>query len=451
MAYDFGWGDCSVFTQFVSPELVAFLDAGTKEDAFASLVRLAKPLLPGMDEEDVNRKLLEREELFSTRVADDIAIPHLKVAEAARTVIAVGVSRKGIPYDSWKEGLVRLIVLIIGDEKTHLETLSSIATRLSVPGVSRGIIQAETAEKAFKILVGRQGGEGSGDIPVEKLSVTRSCVEVARTLMQEVRARAVLVHADTPEVQELLSDFPARVPIYLVSYSDTGQKFSAAPRFSFISIPVRGRTRHTQIELSLLFALSEGRLKKGDRVVSILGAPGSEVLDSVMVTDVEKEFGRFFSFQDEELPADLGRQILSRALELANEIADEGREGKPTGTIFVLGDYENVKDHCRQMIINPFQGYCEEDRNMLDPALAETIKEFAKIDGAFVIRGDGVIMSAGTYVKPRSQHVAVPAGLGSRHAAAASITAVSQAVAVVVSESTRKVSLFKNGERFLEL
>ncbi|HOV63813.1 MAG TPA: diadenylate cyclase [Spirochaetia bacterium] len=440
-----------MFADYISPEMVIFLDAETKEEAFSSLIGLAKSRFPEMDEKEILDRLMERENLLSTRVADDIAIPHLKYGEAGRTVIAVGVSKKGIPYDSWKEGLVRLIVLIIGDEKTHLETLSSLATRLSVPGVSRGIIQADSPEKIFKILIGKQGEEGETEAPTERLSVTKSCVDVARRLIEEVHARAILVHGDSEEIQELLSGFPQRIPIYLVSYSDTPERFSANPRYSFINIPVHGRSRHTQVELSLLFALSEGRLKKGDRVVSIVGSPGSDVLDSVMVTDIEREFGRFFSFQDEQLPSDLGRQILARALELANEIADEGREGKPTGTIFVLGDYENVKEYCRQMIINPFQGYSEEDRNLLDPALAETIKEFSKIDGAFIIRGDGVIMSAGTYVKARAHHVSLPSGLGSRHAAAASITAVTQAVAIAVSESTRKVSLFKNGERFLEL
>ena len=103
------------------------------------------------------------------------------------------------------------------------------------------------------------------------------------------------------------------------------------------------------------------------------------------------------------------------------------------------------------MIINPFKGYTEEERNVLDPSLKETIKELSKIDGAFIIRGDGVLVSAGTYIRTRIPPGDLPQGLGARHAAAAAITAVTQALAIAISESTRKVSLFKNGERIMEL
>ena len=90
----------------------------------------------------------------------------------------------------------------------------------------------------------------------------------------------------------------------------------------------------------------------------------------------------------------------NRDSRIANEIAVEGREGKPTGTIFVLGDTNSVNAYIRQLIINPFRGYSEAERSILDPGLDETIKEFASIDGAFVITGDGVVLSAGSYLRP---------------------------------------------------
>jgi DNA integrity scanning protein DisA with diadenylate cyclase activity len=83
--------------------------------------------------------------------------------------------------------------------------------------------------------------------------------------------------------------------------------------------------------------------------------------------------------------------------------------------------------------------------------LKETIKELSKLDGAFVIRGNGVIVSAGTYLRTRVPPAELPSGLGARHTAAAAITVVSRAVAVVLSESTRRVSIFKSGERIMVL
>jgi DNA integrity scanning protein DisA with diadenylate cyclase activity len=96
----------------------------------------------------------------------------------------------------------------------------------------------------------------------------------------------------------------------------------------------------------------------------------------------------------------------------------------------------------------------EAERNILDPGLDETIKEFASIDGAFIITGDGIVLSAGSYLRPPSdadEIAELPSGFGARHAAAAGITVCSNALAITVSESTGMVSIFKNGSIMLSL
>jgi len=102
-------------------------------------------------------------------------------------------------------------------------------------------------------------------------------------------------------------------------------------------------------------------------------------------------------------------------------------------------------------VINPFLGYRDEEKNILDPSLEETVKEFSNIDGAFLVRGDGVIESAGTYLRPGPASPKLLSGLGTRHAAAAGITYQTHAMAVVVSQSTGRVSLFRGGVLVMEL
>jgi hypothetical protein len=99
----------------------------------------------------------------------------------------------------------------------------------------------------------------------------------------------------------------------------------------------------------------------------------------------------------------------------------------------------------RSLVLNPFQGHPESARNILDPAVEETIKEFSALDGAFVVRDDGVVLSAGTQLVPTGTHPPLPGGLGTRHAAAAGITASTEALAVCVSQSTGTVSIFRSG------
>ena len=103
-------------------------------------------------------------------------------------------------------------------------------------------------------------------------------------------------------------------------------------------------------------------------------------------------------------------------------------------------------------MINPFHGYPEDERNILDPRLEETIKEFSAIDGAFVVRGDGVVLAAGRYLAPRSKlDEQLPQGLGTRHEAAAGITATTQAIALCISQSTGTVSIFKDGRLITDI
>ena len=106
--------------------------------------------------------------------------------------------------------------------------------------------------------------------------------------------------------------------------------------------------------------------------------------------------------------------------------------------------------YSRQLVINPFHGYPEEQRNIMDPALRETIKEFSAIDGAFVIRGDGIIEAAGRHLNAAPEND-LPPGLGSRHMAGAGITEVSTAISFAISESTGSVTVLKDGKVFMQI
>ncbi len=107
--------------------------------------------------------------------------------------------------------------------------------------------------------------------------------------------------------------------------------------------------------------------------------------------------------------------------------------------------------YCRQMVINPFRGYREKERNILDPSLGETVKEFSMNDGAFILRGNGEIMSAGAFYRPEKAAVNLPSGLGARHSVAAALIGFTASLAVVVSQSTGSVTLFKGGGLLMSL
>ncbi|MBX6763486.1 MAG: DNA integrity scanning protein DisA nucleotide-binding domain protein [Rubrobacteraceae bacterium] len=143
-------------------------------------------------------------------------------------------------------------------------------------------------------------------------------------------------------------------------------------------------------------------------------------------------------------------RVLEQTVSLAVEIAREGREGRKIGTLFVVGDSEEVLRRSKTLILDPLEGHPEECKHIEDANMRETIKELAQLDGAFVVSDDGVVVSATRYIDTTSEGVELPLGLGSRHMAAASVTRQTGAVAIVVSESSM-VRMFDDGELISEI
>jgi diadenylate cyclase len=143
-------------------------------------------------------------------------------------------------------------------------------------------------------------------------------------------------------------------------------------------------------------------------------------------------------------------EVLESLIGLSVEIAREGREGRRVGTLFTLGDEDAVLSRSRPLILDPMLGHPESSRRIADLNLRGTIKELAQLDGAFVVSHGGVVLSACRYLDAVATQLDVPLGLGSRHIAAANMSAVTNAVGIVVSESS-VVRLFCHGHLVAEI
>jgi len=152
-----------------------------------------------------------------------------------------------------------------------------------------------------------------------------------------------------------------------------------------------------------------------------------------------------------KLGDEFNSQVIDALIQLALQIGQEGFEGHPVGTIIAIGDHNAVLEKSRQLTLNPFQGLSESERNILDPKIRDAVKNFSVLDGAFVIREDGVVLAAGRYLSPGDGEATVPLGLGARHTAAAAMTSATKAIALVVSQTSGAVRLFKDGKTVLEL
>ena len=142
---------------------------------------------------------------------------------------------------------------------------------------------------------------------------------------------------------------------------------------------------------------------------------------------------------------------LKIVVDLAVEIGREGREGKPVGTLLVVGDSRKVLNCSRPAGFDPVKGYSRKERNLNDPRVREGIKEIAQMDGAIIVSADGTVEATCRYLDCSAADVTLSKGLGARHWAAAAISRATNAVAVTVSQSNGTVRIFQNGETVLRI
>lgn len=141
----------------------------------------------------------------------------------------------------------------------------------------------------------------------------------------------------------------------------------------------------------------------------------------------------------------INEQVFNAVIKVAMEISSEGREGHAIGTAFILGDTQNVLAKSRQLVLNPFEGHKKEERVITDPDTQNNVKEFAQLDGVFVISEEGVVEAAGRYITIDTAKAKIR-GLGTRHSSVAALTSETKTLGIVVSQSGGIIRIFRDGK-----
>jgi DNA integrity scanning protein DisA with diadenylate cyclase activity len=206
-----------------------------------------------------------------------------------------------------------------------------------------------------------------------------------------------------------------------------------------------------QVSQALLEAIADDHLQTGARVIAMYAGYERDNLDTISIINLSEHLTKLTSRDLQRLETRVPLPTLRRVVDLAVEIGREGREGKPVGTLFVVGNHRRVMELSHEQVHDPFRGYQRKDRMISNPRVRESIKELAQIDGAFVIASDGCAMAAGRILDAPATGLTLSKGLGARHWAAAAISKATDAVAIAVSESTGTVRLFQDGSVVLRI
>lgn len=260
----------------------------------------------------------------------------------------------------------------------------------------------------------------------------------------------LLYIGDLPLPEEAFRGKPkARKKLAQAVVSEAQRAVVEASGVPVIALPHYDLGRTEKLKLALVSGIARGIYRESDVVVALLARRPASMPDSVLVVTVgpDDEDGGFGFLQSKTVSP----EVLDSTIDLAVAIGVEGWEGRPVGALFVVGDSNKVMEHSRPLSLNPFQGYSEDERNMMNPEVRHALRAFAVLDGAFVLREDGVVIAAGRYLNFEEKDVRVPLGLGARHMAAAGISRETEAIAVVVSQTSGAVRVFRHGRVVLEL
>lgn len=131
------------------------LKAQNKKDAIIELIELLKSTKKIKRTDEIIEIVLEREKLGSTGIGQGVAIPHGKTDVLSEQVGVLGISQKGIEFNSLDGEPVYIIFLLVGPVEVtgqHLKALSRISRLFKDKFLRQAIKDADTKEDIVKII-----------------------------------------------------------------------------------------------------------------------------------------------------------------------------------------------------------------------------------------------------------------------------------------------------------
>jgi len=142
--------------ELLSPKsIIADLKAADKKSAIVELVDVLKNTGKVKESAEIIEVVLEREKLGSTGIGQGVAIPHGKTGAISEQSGVLGISKKGIEFNSLDGELVNIIFLLVGPVEVagqHLKALSRISRLFKDKFLRQAIKEAANVDEIIKII-----------------------------------------------------------------------------------------------------------------------------------------------------------------------------------------------------------------------------------------------------------------------------------------------------------
>jgi len=191
-------------------------------------------------------------------------------------------------------------------------------------------------------------------------------IRVAITLANKSLFHHFLYVGDLLLAAEYFRGFPkARKKLVQAVASSAQRAVVESARVAVLPIPDFDLGRAEKMKLAIVAGIARGIYREGEVVVGLLSRTPVSPPDSMLIVTVGEEVqdGSFGFLQAQGVSAG----VFDALFDLAVRIGVEGWEGRPVGALFVVGDSSAVMEKSKQLTLNPFQGYSEGERNIMNP------------------------------------------------------------------------------------
>ena len=295
-------------------------------------------------------------------------------------------------------------------------------------------------------------------LPMALPKQTIALLDAARDIVKSALADAVLLLTETRlDWDEVTAHLRGCKVIVAAESRSLIERAREETTFEVLDLDPEPVPVQEKMSLAFLKAIKTEQVQPGSHIVVLYNGivageeDRPEPIDSLSLIHLSEHLEQMTAKDLRKLAGDIPLDTLRLVVDLATEIGREGREGKPVGVLIVVGDTRKVLSMSRAINFNPFRGYSNEERDLRDRQVRESIKELAKLDGAIIINRDGVAISACVQLDVSGDGLKVAKGFGTRHGAAAAISRKTHAIAVCVSSSSGTVRIFQNGEVVLHI
>lgn len=146
-------------SDYITPDTIGCRkSANSKKRALEILSHYLAQGQPELNESAVFDKLLERERLGSTGLGEGVAIPHCRMTEANRAVVALITLENGVDFDARDSKPVDILFALVVPEdctETHLKILAGAAEMFSDPEFCQMLRQCRSSQGLYEMLADR--------------------------------------------------------------------------------------------------------------------------------------------------------------------------------------------------------------------------------------------------------------------------------------------------------